>query len=360
MLKNIHIKNYRGIKDLKIDDFKRINLFVGDNNSGKTSVLEAILLGTAPNILPIFHIINFREFGLHANLAQVDLSNQKLWQEAEYLIYEKNIKNGFTINSKFAKRTLELKVELKNEVELFPLTQEGLKGRSIFTAQDQINSLVACYSENNKPKTKLGFSRNGSYQDLDYSKDELKISIIQNRVIKAFELSYNEELKQLIDSNSEQEIVDVLSKIDPKIKWIKKSGDEIVCDIGKTSLPLKYMGDGIIQILNILLKIRNVKNGILLIDEIENCLHWKSQEALWHAIFEACEKFNVQIIATTHSSDIIKSLDKIYRKVTKNNKKFGEDNIRIFRIEKDDNGSQAIEFNAKMIEYLVEDNGEAR
>ena len=25
MLKNIHIKNYRGIKDLKIEDFKRIN-----------------------------------------------------------------------------------------------------------------------------------------------------------------------------------------------------------------------------------------------------------------------------------------------------------------------------------------------
>ena len=42
MLKNIHIKNYRGIKDLEIKDFKKINLFVGDNGVGKSSILDYI------------------------------------------------------------------------------------------------------------------------------------------------------------------------------------------------------------------------------------------------------------------------------------------------------------------------------
>ena len=42
--KNIEIKNFRGIDHLTIDDFSRVNVFLGQNSSGKTSVLEAILM----------------------------------------------------------------------------------------------------------------------------------------------------------------------------------------------------------------------------------------------------------------------------------------------------------------------------
>ena len=38
--KNIDIKNFRGIEHLKIDDFARVNVFLGQNNSGKSSVLN--------------------------------------------------------------------------------------------------------------------------------------------------------------------------------------------------------------------------------------------------------------------------------------------------------------------------------
>ncbi|MBQ8066569.1 MAG: AAA family ATPase, partial [Prevotella sp.] len=42
--KNIEIKNFRGIDHLKIDDFSRVNVLLGQNNSGKTTVLEAIAM----------------------------------------------------------------------------------------------------------------------------------------------------------------------------------------------------------------------------------------------------------------------------------------------------------------------------
>ncbi len=42
--KNITIKNFRGIDHLMIDDFARVNVFLGQNNSGKSTVLEAITL----------------------------------------------------------------------------------------------------------------------------------------------------------------------------------------------------------------------------------------------------------------------------------------------------------------------------
>lgn len=44
--KNIDIKNFRGIEHLEIEDFSRINVLLGHNNSGKSTVLEALMLQT--------------------------------------------------------------------------------------------------------------------------------------------------------------------------------------------------------------------------------------------------------------------------------------------------------------------------
>lgn len=53
MFKDVHIQGFRGISDLKLDDFRRINLFVGRNNSCKTTVLESLFIlvnPTAPGL----------------------------------------------------------------------------------------------------------------------------------------------------------------------------------------------------------------------------------------------------------------------------------------------------------------------
>ena len=47
-ISNLDITNFRGIKHLQIDDLKMVNIFLGKNNVGKTSILEAVLLSIAP------------------------------------------------------------------------------------------------------------------------------------------------------------------------------------------------------------------------------------------------------------------------------------------------------------------------
>src|SRR5256885_1703725 len=49
MVTNIHFENFRGFTDLKLDGLKRINLIVGRNNAGKTSLLEGIVIATDSN-----------------------------------------------------------------------------------------------------------------------------------------------------------------------------------------------------------------------------------------------------------------------------------------------------------------------
>ena len=48
VLKSVEIKRYRGLRDLKLDDLGRVNLLVGANNGGKSSVLEAVVLALRP------------------------------------------------------------------------------------------------------------------------------------------------------------------------------------------------------------------------------------------------------------------------------------------------------------------------
>ena len=61
-LKTVDIKSFRGIRDLSIKKLGAINLIVGDNNCGKTSVLEAIeLLRSSGNLANIYRIARQRE-----------------------------------------------------------------------------------------------------------------------------------------------------------------------------------------------------------------------------------------------------------------------------------------------------------
>ena len=44
MIDFLHIKNYKNLKNLELDSLGKVNLFIGKNNTGKTSLLEAISL----------------------------------------------------------------------------------------------------------------------------------------------------------------------------------------------------------------------------------------------------------------------------------------------------------------------------
>ena len=61
MLSAVHIQGYRGLRDFSLEPLGRINLIVGNNNSGKTSVLEAIQVFVEQDTLaPLYEITRRR------------------------------------------------------------------------------------------------------------------------------------------------------------------------------------------------------------------------------------------------------------------------------------------------------------
>ncbi|MGH2639452.1 MAG: AAA family ATPase, partial [Rhabdochlamydiaceae bacterium] len=72
-------------------------------------------------------------------------------------------------------------------------------------------------------------------------------------------------------------------------------------------LPLGSLGNGMLRVLGIVLALANAKDGMLVVDEIENGIHYSAQKELWQMIFRLARSLNVQVFATTHSWDCIEA-----------------------------------------------------
>jgi AAA15 family ATPase/GTPase len=86
-----------------------------------------------------------------------------------------------------------------------------------------------------------------------------------------------------------------------------RRGRVAIAKVSGEKVPFKSMGDGINRILYIILNMVNAQDGYLLIDEFENGLHYSVQKQVWEVIFTLAESLNVQVFATTHSSDCIQA-----------------------------------------------------
>ena len=61
MYSSLSVKNFRGIGSLRMENLQRVNLIVGRNNAGKSTLLESLfLLGSAANASTSFTVGNLR------------------------------------------------------------------------------------------------------------------------------------------------------------------------------------------------------------------------------------------------------------------------------------------------------------
>ena len=164
-------------------------------------------------------------------------------------------------------------------------------------------------------------------------------------------------------------LIEALRIIDPHITALNFLNDEsrprmsfqreadnrvpfVILDNSQKKYRLSTMGDGINRILTIILSMVNCRNGILLVDEFENGLHYSVQTALWELICSLAKDLNIQVFATTHSQDCIKS----FLKATRDNS-----DSRLIRIEKRDAGEVAVIYDeTDELEYIFNNDVETR
>ncbi len=300
MFKTLEIHNLRGIKSAEIEGLNQINLFFGKNNCGKSTVLEALFLisGQSNPTLPL-SINSMRNY---SKFTEDDLNIE---------FYHLDPRNKILISTTGDEnRNLEIS-QIKshsNTVDLDSLRN----GNSENAAKRYGIKLDYSIGENKFSSDFIlqeGNLKNGK-ANIDH---RYKESIFSQYIPSTnFQGYLNEEFARIVANKQESYILSALQEIDPDIKDIQLVGDEILVDIGaEQRLPINMTGDGLRKLLMIIVSIFRCRNGIILIDEIDNGLHFSAMKVLWKAILIATRENNVQLFATTHNIDSLKGLNNI-------------------------------------------------
>ena len=330
MLSSFEITNFRLFQHLEIRTLSRVNLVVGKNNAGKSTFLEAVELyasNASANLLldlvearqeawfseaqphfqhfldnPVRHLF----FGHHLpkigetgiSLGEVS-SNDKLHiTTAAY--QDQSDDQGNIRTTRVSNSHIDEEI---SDLEFFLVAEEGERTRRLFRLNQD-----------------LGDGRRNRI----YGRHQSEVKKYTWQIVSTDNMP-NRKLAALWDltslTNLESEIISALGLIDHRVSGIAfvedisqgRSGENRV-PLVKISginepLPLKSMGDGITRLFHIIVALVNAQNGLLLIDEFENGLHWSIQPKVWDLVFQLSERLNVQVFATTHSRDCIKGFD---------------------------------------------------
>lgn len=357
MFKKITIKNFRGIKDLTIDDFGKVNLFVGANNSCKTSVLEALKIAYSKQVFDeaIFLNNQTRDFGLFLNNSSNPLETLNMvHRHLSNYFYQLNFSEKITIKSTFTNSiTTEETIETIN---LRAVDKKIVKG--------QVYEWQSAFKPSELSREITSFLK---FQSPFVNNVEISIDPQMQEFTKYNSYLFNgashllgfvkDYYKKVLENKAEKNLIALLQKVDKSIKDIYFDGENFLVDIGleKNRIDGRLMGDGIkiIFILTLIILSETVDNGVLFIDEIENGLHYTSQNILWKFLFEIAEEKNIQIFATTHSMDAVRAFTQIAKEKQ-------EENIRLFRLVKKNEEIKVFKSDLEILEISAERDGELR
>lgn len=318
ILNSLEIRNFRAFRDLNIDRLGRINLFVGKNNVGKTSLLESLQLYASRASTPTF-----------------------IWQ---IMIARHEVKQPFV-------NVRDMLTALKSLFHGRPDIRPGLQPIQIgsVTAPQEILSIAVDWSVTeirdgsihtrplaqggkdvpdnfSSPRFTIQVAGTTLSYPIDPSLPQGILRLNSNEIPCLLASAHGLSSQRLIElwdmvalTKLEEDVLTALRLLAPGLVDLNfvntplSGGERIpIVKLAGSDEPISLysLGDGMLRTLGIALALVNAKDGLLLIDEFENGLYYTVQPDIWQFIFQVAHRLNVQVFATTHSWDCIEAFQK--------------------------------------------------
>jgi AAA15 family ATPase/GTPase len=309
----ITIENYKAFQHLKIEGLKTINLFAGTNNAGKSSLLEAIFFLTKQNdVFSLFDM--YRRRGKFSNILP-----------SEWL--HSNMQSDILIKGLFNNFPASVAIKKENDTENTDGDDSSYLTTLVVEASWEKETKISTYN---------------LYSDDKRSSAIKDIQVLCNVSYSSpFSMTNNNDMFTIHEANV------VLNNMDSIVSFIQKNidtkfkGVQIVTkgsrtrflvnhDDFETAQDLTMFGDGLQRIFHITMQFAAARNGIVLLDEIENAIHFTLFEKLVAFIKILANKFNVQVFITSHSKECIDAffIDERYN-----------ENVSVYNLSKDEHGN---------------------
>lgn len=358
MIESLIVENYRSFQHFEIQELGRVNLLVGMNNSGKTSLLEAIQVadsGADPQILWSIAARRGESFTDEAEpgyrrSAEIDVCH---WFHGFSFDLGSSLRLT-TLNAGIRESCEFTIVEAPTESQrrLFPVRMQstttappgGWPNEAHAETEELLPApelaLQISLAESESQRLHLLTGRGGLLMDTMRSRNVVGTAHNPGVVLVPTAGLSTASLVAMVDdltlTDDEGLALQVMQTLDERIERFAPKGRDrrprIMVRLKGTNkpLPIGTLGDGVNRLLTIAVALAKSANGILLIDEIDTGLHFTAMDRMWQFISNASEKLNVQVFATTHSRDCYESLAVICHETPE-----ALSRVSIQRIEKD-------------------------
>ena len=297
-LTSFQVVHYRGIDGLSLPGLTPANLVTGVNGVGKTALLEAMWLFSGRHNPMLLWNANVQRSGERVLDPVARLSRGALELHG--------VENGsrHELRSTFEKVAAIVRPANVEDASEANMMQLPVTGR------------IDTYLDRKLAKGKIGGLQPTPWGLVQHQNPVPRaprpISVIEGT---KFQLETSQEYLQrysdMVRENRKDDFTNAINLMLPKVK-----GVEILTDgMGKSylstltsdgvQLPLSDLGGGVARLSRLLLSCFASRNGMLLVDEIENGMHHSMLGDIWTFARRWMREWNVQIVATTHSDECI-------------------------------------------------------
>ena len=336
MISSLKISGYRAFDRFEMADLGRVNLLVGGNNSGKTSILEGLyILASASNATALWQVLARRG----EQIVPEPTSNRGVQAEADvsHLFHGHEISPGTELSlsttNDSPSRSVKYRIDAVKPEEhphlVAQFADEGLTGPRLalwisgapdYALPPLILSrlgtlrveILQQFINVRSPKSEAGNAQYVTTESLNVAQiSQLWNSIVltpdEERVIKALQV-----LEKRVERIAQVQ-TGLIQYPGQGFLLPSRGGFFVKLADNDQRIPIGSFGDGVWRMLALVVALVRAKDSLLLIDEIDTGLHYTVMEDMWRLVYEAAELFNVQVFATTHSYDCVHSLAAVCR-----------------------------------------------
>lgn len=282
-LERLEIEAFRGISGLVLEDLAAVNIVVGANNTGKSSVLEAAAIAIAPQMRSTWvRVVRSRDLTIPLvdGIAAIFSSHPRL---------------RFAITG-----TSDHKQVQVDGIAKVVRDEEEDDERGLF-------ELIVRRDE--FPNRKIVFGRG---LVLLKQPEVTRFRFVDATTHRSL-AQIVETLSATIDVGLKPSVLDILKLFDPRIDDLNIVSSGRYSNLRVTHkdrgvVDLSSFGDGMRRSVAMALMLARASDGLLLIDEIETGIHPTALVPVFTQLFAAAKQANVQILATTHSIEAVDAL----------------------------------------------------
>ncbi len=327
MIKNVHLDGYRSFDSYQLSDLSRVNLLVGLNNSGKTSLLESIHLLACNGDFRVFTRIAWQRGEIAFEVDQED-ARWSGYPDMSHFFYGHAFAAGSEFKIRSENGTGGICVRVLDPLEVpekqrppvfgdrFPRFNLGLMVERIDSG-DQSGENQTILPATGDGLIPLDIP--GRYRRMTRGGDgNAPVQFIATDSLDRASMS--EMWDRVITEGREKAVVNALRIIEPKLTNIAfltsdralrqepRGGIVVGCEGSQRRYPLGSYGEGMRRLFALALSLTQASGGLLLVDEIDTGLHYSVLEDVWHLVVQSAIDNNVQVFVTTHSLDCIRAL----------------------------------------------------